>query len=363
MLTENTIYACFRRQVEKQPDAPAIIDEGGSLTYAELDRMVNGIMASFPANPRFVGIVMDHGATMIASILAVLKAGAAYVPVEPFFPTERIRFIMDECKVDFVLTRRKYAGKLRGQSLRFIDGDIPTAAPDLPDYSQPHAPAYVLYTSGSTGLPKGVIVENRNVCHYVRAFRHEFNPGPGDVMLQYSVCTFDIFVEEVFATLLSGATLAIPPESAKSEIHALMRYADANKVTIISGFPYLLLKMNKLAGIPSTIRLLISGGDVLRAIFVTNLLSRAEVYNTYGPSETTVCASYFRCNGQPPLPDGTYPIGKAVLGARIQIRCRSRETRHAQIPARIYDTRGLCHAGCHADHSQRKGQCKGTPCR
>mgnify|MGYP002236949735 FL=1 len=89
-------------------------------------------------------------------------------------------------------------------------------------HRDPERPAYVLYTSGTTGRPKGVCVTNRNVCHYVRAFANEFHPGPGDVMLQYSVCSFDIFVEEVFTSLLNGAALAIPADEDKADIHALM---------------------------------------------------------------------------------------------------------------------------------------------
>lgn len=148
---------------------------------------------------------------------------------------------------------------------------------------------------------------------------HEFHIAPGDIMLQYSVCSFDIFVEEVFASLLNGAALAIPSEEDKADIHSLMDFAKRHHVSIISGFPYLLAEMNHLPEIPSSIRLLISGGDVLRGVYVDHLLSQAEVYNTYGPSETTVCASYYRCNSGTVLDDGTYPIGHAVKGASIRI--------------------------------------------
>ena len=89
--------------------------------------------------------------------------------------------------------------------------------------------AYILYTSGSTGTPKSVAVRNQNVCHYVRAFQHEFHPGKADTMLQYSVCSFDIFVEEVFVTLLSSATLAIPSSKAKEDIHSLMDFVEKKR--------------------------------------------------------------------------------------------------------------------------------------
>ena len=126
-------------------------------------------------------------------------------------------------------------------------------------------------------------------------------------------------MEEVFTSLLNGAALAIPADEDKADIHALMAFVERHHVTMISGFPYLLAEMNHLSVIPSSLRLLISGGDVLRGVYVDHLLNKAEVYNTYGPSETTVCASYYRCNSGTVLEDGTYPIGHPVLGAQIRI--------------------------------------------
>lgn len=317
----DTVYEYLKIHVEKQPEHTAVFDEYRSLTFRELDDLVTTIAASFPKCPQYVGVVMNHSVEMIAALFAILKSGAAYVPVEPSFPTERIRFIMQECDVDFVLTEPEYAEKLRGFSTQFISRGMKTAKPasDMAFVAHPNDAAYVLYTSGSTGVPKGVVVENRNVCHYVRAFANEFHPSERDVMLQYSVCSFDIFVEEVFASLLSGAALAIPSDEVKRDICRLMKFVEEHGVTIISGFPYLLLEMNKLDRIPASLRLLVSGGDVLRENYIDRLLPQAEVYNTYGPSETTVCASYFRCNGTQALPDGTYPIGKAVAGVAIEL--------------------------------------------
>ena len=319
---EEIIYDLFRKQVRAIPGQLAVVDEMQKVTFGELDKMADAILSGFPAEkPAFVGILMDHSVEMIAAIFAVLKTGAAYVPVEPAFPLERIRYIMKEAAVDFIITQDKYAGRLNGFPIMPVERGMKTDCNMVRSTfgARPQSLAYILYTSGTTGTPKGVMVENRNVCHYIRAFENEFHVKAGDVMLQYSVCTFDIFVEEVFTSLLNGAALAIPPEEVKGDIRKLMRFVEDNHITAVSGFPYLLLEMNKLESIPSCIRLLISGGDVLRASYISQLKEKVKIYNTYGPSETTVCASYFRCDQSEPLADGTYPIGKPVLGADIEI--------------------------------------------
>ena len=319
---ENTVYGLFRQITEKHKAETAIIENSRRMTFGELSDMVDMIADSFPDGTKTVGIVMSHRAEMIASMLAVLKSGAMYVPAEPNFPRSRIRYMMQEAKVDFVLTELSYADRLEGLPLVYTDCQICTAAPgsQVRIYRQEQdALAYVLYTSGTTGHPKGVAVRNQNICHYVRAFADEFHPSVGDIMLQYSVCTFDIFVEEVFSSLLNGAAIAIPSEEDKQDIRTLMGFVERHGVTIISGFPYLLAEMNHLPAIPASLRLLISGGDVLRRHHVDNLLAKVRIYNTYGPSETTVCTSYYCCNDGGILEDDTYPIGHPVKGSELLI--------------------------------------------
>ncbi len=319
MDAEDTVYARFRKQVEAGPDRLALTDGSRRFTYAQLDSLVGAVSAWMGPMPSFAGIVMDHGAEMVAAILAVLKAGSAYVPAEPTFPLDRIRYMMGECGA--VITDDAHADDLAGLPVRVMPEHLDfEAATERSSVAYASDTAYVLYTSGTTGAPKGIAVSNANVCHYARAFENEFHIGPSDAMLQYSVCTFDIFVEEVFASLLNGAALAVPTHEERGDVERLMDFVRRNDVTIVSGFPYLLSDLNQLDEVPECIRLFISGGDVLRARHVDRLLGCADVYNTYGPTETTVCATYFKCNGSDPLPDATYPVGKPVAGVSVEVQ-------------------------------------------
>lgn len=309
-MNKKTIYSCFKENVLKHPDRPAIVDDDRTISYSQLDTMVDAILAKFyDQKPSYVGIVMRHGAEQIAAMLAVLKSGAAYVPAEPFLPKDRIDYMMKMAGVTLVITD-EYCDNISPVKETFIDR------------STPEGVAYILYTSGTTGRPKGVIQENHSVVNYCEAFEEEMHIEPGDVMLQYSVCSFDIFVEEVFATLLNGATLAIPDDKIHNgPLEVLMDFCNRHKVTIIDGFPYLIADINKEPGLlPKSVNLIISGGDVIRASYITNLKNRGvRIYNTYGPSETCVCSNYFRVDNAQPLEDGTFSIGKAIKGVEVKI--------------------------------------------
>lgn len=321
---KNTVYSALLQAAEKQPDAIAVEDTETRLTFRELKDAAARISLQLPAGCRRAGIVMDHGALQIASIFGVLKSGAAYIPAEPFLPLQRIHYMLEEGEAEVVLTDRAHASMDFGCPVMVLDSEIlmqkSEASEAAEDHSEPEDLAYILYTSGSTGKPKGVMVENRNITHYVRAFQNEFHPGPEDAMLQFSVCSFDIFTEEVFTSLLSGARLVIIDQAIKDDLPKLMDFAIEHSITMISGFPYLLQKLNDLDQLPSSIRLLISGGDVIRHSYIDRLLKLpVEIYNTYGPSETTVCASYFHCEEETQLEDDTFPIGKPVKGTEIEI--------------------------------------------
>lgn len=306
-----TIYSAFREKVTAQPDAPAVLEDGRSVSFAALDHLADRILAKFiNGNHKFVGIVMSHGVNQIAAMLAVLKSGAAYVPAEPALPEARREYMMRNAGVSLVITDAYCE-------------DLPeTEGQYFADRSRPDGLAYVLYTSGTTGRPKGVTIENHSVVNYARAFEKEMKIGRGDVMLQYSVCSFDIFVEEVYASLLNGAAIAIPSRSVHdAPLEVMMDFCTRHNVSVLDGFPYLIADLNaKPQLMPESVRLIVSGGDVVRANYISNLRGRGvRIYNTYGPSETTVCSNYYRIDNAEALPDGTFPVGKAVSGVSVRI--------------------------------------------
>ena len=330
-IDSQTVTALFAEQVALTPGNIAIVFDGSRLTYAQLDAQANRIarlLAAMGVGPEtFVGIVLDHGPVQIASMLGVIKAGAAYIPMEPTFPRERINSICRQAKVACVLTQRSYAQTFdEGIPLVFDDRVLSASEPDdagpngggVPGARATGSDAmYALFTSGTTGEPKGVVVEQHNVWNYVRAFKHEFAPTENDRMLQNSVCTFDIFVEEVYPILLSGGTLVIATEQEKASIESLVDLCEREGVTMITGFPYLLSDIDR-SHIPSGLRLAISGGDTLRKEHVEHLVGNVDVYNTYGPTETTVCVAYYHYEN-PAVDAKTVPIGSAIEGTQIYV--------------------------------------------
>lgn len=317
---EPTIYSRFKELVTADPDHPAVIDEHSCVNYAGLDRLVDTLISRFPTFiPARVGVVMDHSVEMIASIMAIIKSGAAFVPVEPDFPPERMTRFLTECGVDFVVTQERYSRMLNEFSL-FIVGpeiNVDPALHPLPDRCRADRPAYIMYSSSISGYPLGVMVGNSQVVEMARRFGDTFRISTDDVLLQYSACIVNIFIEEVFGTLLNGATLAIPSARTRNNPQELMKFADEQYVSIISGFPYLLQELNHMESLPVTLRMLISGGDQLNPASINHLLEQITVYNTYGPAEATALATCYCCNNGYSLASGHYPVGRPLEGVEV----------------------------------------------
>ncbi|WP_297070542.1 AMP-binding protein [uncultured Duncaniella sp.] len=319
---EPTIYSRFKELVNNDPDHPAVIDERTCVTYAGLDRLVDTLISRFPSFiPARVGIVMDHSVEMVAAMMAVIKAGAAFVAVEPDFPPGRLVTFLVENGVDFVITQERHAGLLNDFKRLIIGNEIyidPALHP-LPDRSRADRPAYIIYSSTPDGYPLGVAVGNSQVLHFAESFKKTYNISGDDILLQFSACIMNIFIQEIFGALLSGAAVAIPSAATRNDPEKLVKFIDDQYVTVISGFPYLMMELNAVKALPVTVRLLISSGDVLHAASIGHLLEQVPVYTTYGPAEATVSVTTYCCNTGLVLPDGTFPIGKPMNGTDVMI--------------------------------------------
>jgi amino acid adenylation domain-containing protein len=327
-----TIHELFTEQADKTPDRVALVSEeflrDFQLTYKELNYKSNQL-ACFLRNRGvkpgiIVGLMVEKSLEMMMGILGILKAGGAYLPVDLAYPPVRIEYMLKESGAKILLTyaRDTLPVTLTGDSAHEPDiVDIfslavnPNHADNVTAVNRLEDPAYIIYTSGSSGKPKGVIVEHRNVIAYLQAFFQEFAITAGDTALQQASYSFDAFVEEVYPVLSRGGKAAICPKYVILDTRVLHRFILKHDITFISVSPLLLNEINQL---PDTgrIRVFISGGDVLKREYVSNLLDKGNVYNTYGPTEATVCATYYRCS---PQDNENLPIGKPITNYRAAI--------------------------------------------
>ncbi len=358
-----TLHQLFRRQVERSPHRTALVAETSTrslqLSYRHLDRYAR-LLARYlreqgVAPGSIVALITERSAEMFAGILGVLYAGCAYMPIDKDAPSARLGFMLEDSNASMVLTAASFpidalhdlretmahpggSGHVRIVELTDFTGkpmedrlpseaDEDVALPESIDFVGAGSLAYVIYTSGSTGRPKGVLVEHRQVAAYIAAFFQEFDITAEDAVVQLSAYTFDAFVEEVFPILLRGGKIVIPGDPGRMDIDELAALIVGRGVTVIDCSPLLLNEFNRLYGAPGDgnplagVRIFISGGDVLKKEYVNHLVKQGRVYNTYGPTESTVCASYYRCGaGDWEERDSTaLPIGRPIAGYSLYI--------------------------------------------
>jgi len=321
----------FGEQVARTPEATAVIYDGTQLTYAELNARANQLaryLVWLGAGPeRLVAIAMPRSAEMIVAVLAVLKAGAAYVPVDPAYPADRIAFMLADAAPVAVLTTTGLAGLDLPVGIRRIVLDDPAtkavvADLDGDDLSTPltmTSPAYVIYTSGSTGRPKGVIIEHRNVAGLLCWARAEFTAGELAKVLVSTSLSFDVSVFEIFTPLVSGGSIEV--------VRDLLALADSGggawDGSLISAVPSALSEVLSVHGATASARTVVLAGEALTARAVTAVgaaLPGAEIRNIYGPTEATVYATAWRaCRADGPPLSGNPPIGRPVWNTRALV--------------------------------------------
>jgi glycopeptidolipid biosynthesis protein len=316
--TSMSLPVLFAAQVANAPEAVAVTFEGRSMTYRELEeasnRLAHLLAGGGVATGCVVGLLVQRSAQALIAILAVLKAGAAYLPIDPAHPRARIEFMLADTAPVAVLTTADLAGQLDGVHAVVIDVNDPAVdrqpstalpAPGLDDI------AYVIYTSGTTGVPKGVAVSHRNVAQLLESLDAPLPPGPARVWAQCHSYAFDASVEEIWGALLHGGRLVVVPESvtrSPEDFHALLV---AEQVSVLTQTPSAaaMLPSEGLASVT-----LLMAGEACSAEVVDRWAPERVMVNAYGPTETTICAS----RSAPLAPgSGVPPIGSPVAGAAL----------------------------------------------
>ncbi|WP_026314150.1 non-ribosomal peptide synthetase [Actinomadura flavalba] len=310
-----TIPALFEARAAAAPDAPAVTFEGRTLTYGELNAAANRLarhLAGRGVGPeRFAAIALPRSADLVVAILAVLKAGAAYVPVDPDYPADRVAHMLaDSAPVVAITASGADAALPEGLPLVLLDAaDLSGfAADDLTDADRtaplrPGHPAYVIYTSGSTGRPKGVVVPHRNVARLLSATQPWFSFGPDDVWTLFHSYAFDFTVWELWGSLLHGGRLVVVPYLTSRSPEDFLRLLADERVTVLnqtpSAFYQLMAADRDNPGLDLALRYVVFGGEALELGRLDDWYARhaddaPTLVNMYGITETTVHVSYVK---------------------------------------------------------------------
>jgi amino acid adenylation domain-containing protein len=326
---EKCIHEMFEEQVERSPEAVAVVFEETSLSYGELNRRANQLAhylrgIGVKAEDR-VGICAERGLEMVVGLLGILKAGGAYVPLDPGYPEERLRYMLEDSTPVTVLTQDSLAGKFAGigPAIPLLDFTHTSAWSHLQDTNLKREAtgvtaenlAYVIYTSGSTGNPKGVMVSHRGLNNLVSWHLQRYGLGAGDRMTQTASPGFDAAVWEIWPVLVIGGRLSIVPDRVRVEPKELVEWLEEQEITIAflaTPLAEAALKVAWPKGMK--LRVLLTGGDRLHAIAEEQY--GFAVVNHYGPTESMVVASA----GEVDCGKGQAPtIGRPIGNTRIYI--------------------------------------------
>ncbi|MCR8843802.1 amino acid adenylation domain-containing protein [Paenibacillus sp. SC116] len=311
---QETVQQRFERQAALSPQRQAVTFGTEHITYEQLNKRANLLAHHLRAKQvgpeRVVGLLMNRSVDAIVSMLAVLKAGGAYMPLDPEYPDDRLKYMLEDSRCHLLLTQPQWQETLVGSNIETIllsEFDFSMDDPGNPEPINTLADlAYVIYTSGSTGKPKGVMVEHRNLNSFIYSFIYDLLQ-PEDRGIWQSSLSFDTSNEEVFPLLLRGGTIIILPKEEVLDTNRFMRCIQEQGITYISCSPHLINQLNgRLTD--HRLRLLISGGDELKGSYCSELQGM-KLYNSYGPSEATVAVTYFEC---PSHVEGRVPIGGPI---------------------------------------------------
>ena len=320
---ESCVHELFEAQAAATPDALAVVDAAGELTYAELDvranRLANYLRSRGVGPESIVAVSLGRTSNVVVAFLAALKAGGAYLPLDPSYPRERLQHVVEDADIAALVTDSHLEGRLPSLEVDTILVDdewerVAGCADDKPDVRvSPQNLAYTIYTSGSTGRPKGVDVPHAGATNLAGALRSMFRLVPGDRVAFFSSLSFDASIWEMLMAFGAGAALCMieTTDASAAEIAAQLR---AFRVTVAT-FPPSFLRAAEGEQLPD-LRLLVSAGEQLATELVRSWGVGRRFVNAYGPTETTVCATYGTCDPSIAI---VPPIGRPIPNLRAHV--------------------------------------------
>lgn len=335
--TEQLAHQAFEHMASVQPHAVAVIDGQQQFSYQSLNQQANRLarllVERYQVKPDTrVGICLARGSNMVVSILAVLKAAGAYVPLEPQYPAERLAYIIDNSGVAAVLTEQQWAqdGQIDAQLAICLDTEAHRN--EVAGYRDENLGvsalnsqhlAYVIYTSGSTGQPKGVMVEHRALVNRIDWMQRQYGCDASDKILQKTPFSFDVSVWEFIWPLSAGATMVLAKPQGHKDPHYLSELIAEQQITKLHFVPSMLASMLSLGDLAAakSLRQVFCSGEALALNHVELFKLQCPdvaLHNLYGPTEAAIDVSYWDCAG-PLLPGHGIPIGRPISNIQLQV--------------------------------------------
>uniref|UniRef100_UPI002616EDC2 non-ribosomal peptide synthetase n=1 Tax=uncultured Tenacibaculum sp. TaxID=174713 RepID=UPI002616EDC2 len=321
-----TIINLIEEQVSLNPELIALYFGESEMSYDELNCKVNQLthylikVMGIKKGDR-IGLYQGRSPELIIGFLAILKSGAIYVPLDPDNPKDRISTLIKDSEMKLIITNNSNNELLTMMSsVEVVDliarsKEIKNMSEANPLVSiQGNDSAYIIYTSGSTGKPKGVVITHDSLLDYSITFKNYFSLSLIDKVVQQASPAFDTVIEEIFPALLSGASIVIIKEGGR-DINSLIKSIKQYKATVLSSVPVVLDTLNNYVDELKSLRVIISGGDLLLPRHINKLINNFDIYNTYGPSESTVCITYHKINSL----ENTSCIGKPIENRQVYI--------------------------------------------